>query len=455
MEELVKLRQQLEAVKAELRGLTTQDGLSADEFTTKAKEIQSRRDGLATKISVLEQVDADQRESAKEKAKEIDRQGRKTEEEKAMRSYSVTKAIRDASEGRQQSGLEREMADEADKEARESGISLSGQVRIPSLFMQRKKPTDMEGIERFRQKDWGNRQSRTTLVSGTGSLGGNTVQTELSSEMIPFLNPMLMVESMGARVLTGLTGPLEIARKNARSTAAWAGEIENSTEVNLTVDKVTLTPKRLTAWTPFSKQLLLQSSFDVEMMVREDLTEALAIALDLAAINGSGTGNVPKGILNYSGIGSVVGGTNGASVTWPFFTRLETALATANAPTDSLGYLTTPGVRGKAKETEKVTGSGRFIWEDTNQNTVNGYPIGISNQVPSTLTKGSSSGVCHAIIFGNWRELIIGVWGGLDLTVDNITLASQASVKVTVHSWSDIALRHDASFAAMKDALIS
>lgn len=455
MEELVKLRQQLETIKAELRGLATQDGLSTEEFKAKADEIRARRDGVATKISVLEEVDADQREAAREKAKEIDRQGRQTEEEKALRSYSVTKAIRDASEGRQQEGLEKEMAEEADKEARENGISLSGQVRIPSLFMQRKKPVDMEGIEKFRQKNWGNRQSRATLVSGTPSLGGNSVQSELSSEMIPFLNPTLMVENMGARVLTGLSGPLEIARKNARGTAVWAGEVDNSTETNPTLDKITLTPKRLTAWTPFSKQLLLQSSFDVEMMVREDLTEALAIALDLAAINGSGTGNVPRGILNYANIGSVVGGTNGGVVSWPFFTRLETALATANAPMDSLGYLTTPGVRGRAKETEKVAGSGRFIWEDTNQNTVNGYPIGISTQVPSNLTKGTANAICHAIIFGNWRELIIGVWGGLDLTVDNITLASQASVKVTVHSWSDIALRHDASFAAIKDALIA
>lgn len=455
MEELIKLRQQLEAITAEMRGLVANTALSAEEFKVKAEEINAREADVLLRIKMAEKVDADQREAAKEKAKKIDREGRKTEEEKALRSYSVTKAIRDASEGRQQEGLEKEMAEEADKEARENGISLSGQVRIPSLFMQRKKPADMEGIEKYRQKNWGNRQSRATLVSGTPSLGGNSIQTDLSSEMIPFLNPSLEVENMGARVLTGLSGPLEIARKNARGSAVWAGEVDASTETNMTLDKITLTPKRLTAWTPFSKQLLLQSSFDVEMMVREDLTEALAIALDLAAINGSGTGNVPKGILNYSGIGSVVGGTNGAAVAWPFFTRLETALATANAPMSSLGYLTTPGVRGKAKETEKVAGSGRFIWEDTNQNTVNGYPVGISTQVPSNLTKGTATAICHAIIFGDWRELIIGVWGGLDLTVDNITLASQASVKVTVHSWSDIALRHDASFAAMKDALIS
>jgi len=147
MEELVKLRQQLETIKAELRGLATQDGLSTEEFKAKADEIRGRRDGVLLKISVLEEVDADQREAAKEKAKKIDREGRKSEEEKALRSYSVVKAIHDASEGRQQEGLEKEMYEEAEKEARENGISLSGHVRIPSLFMQRKKPADMEGIE--------------------------------------------------------------------------------------------------------------------------------------------------------------------------------------------------------------------------------------------------------------------------------------------------------------------
>lgn len=447
MEELIKLRQQLEAITAEMRALVSNTALNADEFKAKAEDVNAREADVLLRIQLAEKVDAEQREAAKEKAKRLDRQSRETEEEKVIRSFSFTKAIRDASEGRAQEGLEKEMYTEAEKEARENGISLSGQVRVPSLLMQRKRPIDMEGIERFQQ--------RATLVSGTPSLGGNMIQTELSGEMIPILTPDLVVERLGARVLTGLMGPLEIARKNARGTAVRAGEVDASTETNFTLDKITLTPKRLTAWTPFSKQLLLQSSFDVEMMVREDLTEAFAISLDAECINGSGSGNVPRGVLNYAGIGSVVGGTNGASLVWPHFTRLETALATANAPQQNLAYLTTPGVRGKAKETEKVAGSGRFIWEDTNQSTVNGYPVGISTQVPSNLTKGTSTGVCHAIIYGNWRELIIGVWGGLDLTVDNITLASDAMVKVTVHSWSDIALRHEQSFAAIKDVLIS
>lgn len=447
MGELVKLRQQLEAIKVELRGLSGQEGLNAEEFKIKAEEIRKRRDDVALRISVLEEIEQEQRDAAKEKAKKIDRQTRESEEVKIIRSYSFTKAIRDASEGRSQNGLEKEMIEEADKEARQNGVSLSGHVRVPALLMQRKRPTNMEGIERFQQ--------RATLVSGTASLGGNTIQTDLADEIIPVLTPTLEVERLGARILTGLMGPLEIARKNSRGTAVRAGEVDASTETNFALDKITLSPKRQTAWTPFSKQLLLQSSFDVEMMVKEDLTEAFAIALDAEAINGAGTGNIPKGILNYSGIGSVVGGTNGAQLIWPHFTRLETALATANAPQQNLAYLTTPGVRGKAKETEKVTGSGRFIWEDTNGATVNGYPVGISTQVPSTLTKGTSTGVCHAIIFGNWQELIIGVWGGLDLTVDNITLASNAMVKVTVHAWSDMALRHEASFAAIKDVLVA
>lgn len=447
MEELIKLRQQLEAITAEMRGLVANTALSAEEFKVKAEEINAREADVLLRIKMAEKVDAEQRESAKEKAKKIDRQSRQSEEEKVIRSFSFTKAIRDASEGRAQEGVQKEMYEEADHEARQNGVSLSGHVRVPSLLMQRKRPQDMEGIERFQQ--------RATLVSGTPSLGGNTVKTELSDEIIPVLTPNLEVERLGARVLTGLMGPLEIAKKETRGTAVRAGEVDPSTETNFTLGKISLSPKRQTAWTAFSKQLLLQSSFDVEMMVREDLTEAFAIALDQECINGTGSGNIPRGILNYPGIGSVIGGTNGAALIWPHFTRLETALATANAPQQNLAYLTTPGVKGKAKETEKVTGSGRFIWEDTNQNTVNGYPVGVSTQVPGNLTKGTSSGVCHAIIYGNFRELIIGVWGGLDLTIDNVTLASNAMVKIIVHAWSDLAVRHEQSFAAIKDVLVS
>jgi hypothetical protein len=133
---------------------------------------------------------------------------------------------------------------------------------------------------------------------------------------------------------------------------------------------------------------------------------------------------------------------------------LETALAVDNADMGSLGYLTTPGVRGKLKGTETATGNGIFVWNQGNE--LNGYKAVTSTQVPNDLTKGSSSGVCSAIIFANWADLMIGQWGsGFDLVVDPYTLAGSNTVRLILNGWFDINVRHPESFAAMKDALTS
>lgn len=70
---------------------------------------------------------------------------------------------------------------------------------------------------------------------------------------------------------------------------------------------------------------------------------------------------------------------------------METALAVDNADTGNLAFLTTPGIRGVLKKTKIDAGSGQFVWGQDAQ-TLNGYRAAVSTQVPSDLTKGSSSG---------------------------------------------------------------
>jgi hypothetical protein len=93
-----------------------------------------------------------------------------------------------------------------------------------------------------------------------------------------------------------------------------------------------------------------------------------------------------------------------------------------------------------------------YVWSE-NSSPVNGYNAVVTNQVSSALTKGSSSGVCSAIFFGNWADLLIGMWGGLDLLVDPYTASTTGTVRVTALQDIDIAVRHPESFAAMLDAL--
>jgi HK97 family phage major capsid protein len=250
------------------------------------------------------------------------------------------------------------------------------------------------------------------------------------------------------------TGNLDIPRNDADAAAVWEGENDANAETSPTFDRIQLSPNRLGAFTDISKQVMVQSSIDMENFIRRRLNFAIAKALDYAALNGSGSGNQPLGILGTSGIGSVVGGTNGATPDWADIVDLESALTTDNADLGRLGYLTTPGVRGYLKKTLLDAGSGQFIWPQ-NATEINGYNVGTSTQVPSDLTKGSATAICHAIIFGNWEDLIIAQWGGLDIVVDPYSGSKNALVTLVVNSWWDTAVRHPESFAAMKDALIS
>jgi hypothetical protein len=159
-------------------------------------------------------------------------------------------------------------------------------------------------------------------------------------------------------------------------------------------------------------------------------------------------------VVATSGIGAVVGGDNGAAPTWAHMVALETEVAVDNADVGALSYITNPKVRGKLKVTEKASNTAQFVWGD-GAFPVNGYPVSVSSQVSSALDKGTSTGVCSAIVFGNWNDLLMGMWGTLDLLVDPYSLGTTGARRVIALQDVDIAVRHPQSFAAMLDALTS
>ncbi len=290
------------------------------------------------------------------------------------------------------------------------------------------------------------------LSVGTTTAGGHTVATDLlSGSFIDLLrNRSYMMQV--ATVLSGLNGNVAIPRQTSGATAYWVAEAGAPTESQQAFDQVTLTPKTLGGYTDFSRRLMLQSSIDVEAMVRRDLATVLALELDRAALHGSGSSNQPTGVAATAGIGSVAGGTNGLAPAWSHIVALETEVAIDNADIGALMYVTNAKVRGKLKTVEKASSTAQFVWTD-GDTPLNGYRSLTTNQVSSTLTKGTSSGVCSAIFFGNWADLLIGMWGGLDLLVDPYTSSTTGTVRVTALQDVDVAVRHPESFAAMLDAL--
>ena len=293
---------------------------------------------------------------------------------------------------------------------------------------------------------------RRDLTVGTNNAGGYTVATEMRpQDFIDALRNAMVISRMGTRTLSGLVGNIAIPKMSAGATAYWVAESGAPTESQQTFAQVTMTPKTVGAFTDISRKLLLQSSLDVESMVQTDLATVLGLAIQEAAIKGSGSSNQPSGITTQVTATGLA--TNGQALTWANVVALETLVAVANADVGSLGYLTNAKVRGKLKGTEQFsTTNGMPIWQN-GSTPLNGYQAAVTNAVPSNLTKGTSSGVCSALIFGNFADLVIGLWGGLDLMVDPYTASTSGTVRVVALQDTDIAIRNVESFATYVDVL--
>ena len=290
------------------------------------------------------------------------------------------------------------------------------------------------------------------LTAGTNNAGGFSVATDMrAGDFIGALRNAMVIDKLGVRMLTGLQGNVAIPKQSGAATAYWVAENTAPTESQQVLAQITMSPKTVGAYTDVSRRLLIQSSLDVESMVTNDLATVLGLAIQQAAINGPGT-NAPTGLLTAI-TATVLGGTNGLAPTWQNMIDLETGVSQANADVGSMAYLTNAKVRGKLKSTQKFASTnGAPVW-DLGDTPINGYRAAVTNAVPSNLVKGTSGATCSAILFGNFADLIIGMWGSLDLLVDPYSGGAAGTVRVVTLQDVDVAIRNVESFCTMVDAL--
>lgn len=289
---------------------------------------------------------------------------------------------------------------------------------------------------------------------GTANEAGNLVATDLRNDLFTdVLRNNLVMGSLGIRILTGLSSNIDIPRKTVASTISNVTEIQAATETQPTTAKVSLSPKGKRAHIEYSKQAILQSGIALESMLRDDLLKSMAVTIENECINGSGTAPAMRGIRNTSGVGSVVGGANGANLAWTHIVGLESAVANANAePDGTAGYLINTRTRGTAKTTQKATNL-QFLW-DGGTTPLNDYRAAVTNNVPNTLTKGTQTGVCSSVIFSSmWDMAVLALFDSPEITIDPYSLATTGQVRITINQNADFGIRQPAAFAVMDDAL--
>ncbi len=298
-------------------------------------------------------------------------------------------------------------------------------------------------------------EKRTVMTVGTNASGGFFApQEQLGSEFVGALRAKMVMPGLGMRVMSGLTTKITIPKVSAGVSAGFVAEESAVSAVNQTTAQITMQGRTLGCYEDVSRLLLLESDPSIEAIVRDDILSAMADKIESVAIHGGGS-NEPSGIVATSGIGSVAGGTNGLAPAWathipPLVKEVEIDNAALNAGT--LGFLTNPKVKSKLASTAKVSSTDSVMILNDPWNALYGYPLAITTNVSSTLTKGSSS-VASALIFGDFSQLILGLWNTPDVLVDPYTNGSKGTIRIVVLQEVDLAVRHAQSFAACLDVL--
>ena len=353
---------------------------------------------------------------------------------KEKREYSLGRMIRSQITGkRSEASFEHELSDEI---AKRTGKDPQG-FYVPGFA-------------------WGQRAGVMTTAA-TGAISGeavtdNFVPTIQRPDMfIEALRARQVLSGLGATYIPGLTNRVRMPKISTGATAAFVEEAGDVADQSQADDSVTLQPRTLGAYADISRLLMLESVPAIEQVVQDDLLRSVADAIELAAINGSGSSGNPTGILNTSGVNDldISTGTDVAALTWADITDLvklveeDNGVVNANA----LGFLTNSKVKSKMANTVKVASTDSVMLLNDPWNSLYGYPIAFSSNVPSNLNPGDGGTDASAMIFGDFSQLMIGLFGAPSIQVNPYTGQLAGTVRISIHQEVDVAVRNAVSFA--------
>lgn len=317
---------------------------------------------------------------------------------KTMDKFSLLKAINDVANNRQLDERAQEVVTAGQNEMRKAGQSYAGQIVLPI-------------------------EERGDIKATVATAGQENVAEDKLGILEPLRANLVLVQA-GASYMTGLIGNVSIPVYSG-SNVGWAGEVDAASNGGGTFSEVNLEPKRLTAYIDVSKQFLIQDSNSAEEMLKRDIVSAIANKLEATILgNEAGDAKKPAGMLN-----DVTADT--AAVTYKDIVKMEADLEAKNVRGD-IKFIVSPSAKADLKTTDKGTDTGKYLMEG---NEVNGYPVLCTSAVAG---KG--------IVYGNFADLVIGQWGGIDLTVDPYTQAANGKVRLVINAYFDAKPRRADSF---------
>lgn len=344
-------------------------------------------------------------EALKNQMEEVDNEIRKINEKlnketnkRNMENFSLLKAINDVANNRQLDERSQEVVNEGISEMRKSGLSYSGQIVLPVTEARADVQATVEGA-------------------------GQEVVAEDKLNILEPLRASLVMTQAGATYMTGLVGNVSIPVYSG-SNVGWAGEIEAAKDGAGTFSEVTLSPKRITAFLDVSKQFLLQDSASAEALLRADIVRAIANKLEATILGDKdGSATQPKGL--FYDVADYY------DISYESIVELVAYLEQQNV-TGDIKFILSPLMKALLKTTKKDEGSGVFVMEDGE---IDGLPV-------------LSTSACMGLAIGNWADYVIAQWGGIDLTIDPYSQATNGKVRLVVNAYFDAKPRREEAFLA-------
>ena len=354
-------------------------------------------------------------------------------QERDLSKYSLRKALVSLAERNSPlSGIELEMHQEAEKEARMSNIATAGGVMIPQMVLDRM-------------------YSKRALDPSTGN--GANLYGEVSLGYVEALRPQSVALQLGAEYMAGMTNSFKIPRENAVFTPTFKATQAAATESSPTFAKADFAPKRATGFMDVDRQLLVQTANAIEARLRNQLVVGHAQLLDRIAFQGSAANDEPVGILNDSDVAVLAIGADGGAITKVLIEQLIQRLEEANGMNDNARFVVSPILKRLLKALSLDSGSGQFVW-DRVSNTIDGIPAIATTHIPKNLAKGTGTNLTAAVL-GDFRAASYAQWGGTEIIVDTVTQALAGNIRYVPIQYVDFHVTQPGHFQVIKDITTS